>query len=247
MVAAVDVGGTLIKSALVLRDVRGVGRTHDSDPAGHGGVHRRRGGDDHLVSWATGRAGRLSRWRSSAAAWSSRESSTRPPRWPALAVNLGWSDLHVSDAVRANSTGLVTVLGHDVRAALVAEVQAGAARGVHNVLFIALGTGIAAAVMVDGQVLAADGWAGELGHVVVDPLGPTCACGGTGCLEAMSSASAVARAYAAAPVLGSTPARWPALVDGGDPVAVRGVDRSRAGAGARSGERGCSDRRRARS
>ena len=52
-------------------------------------------------------------------------------------------------------------------------------------------------MMVDGRVLAADGWAGELGHVVVDPQGPVCGCGARGCLEAMSSAAAVARAYAA--------------------------------------------------
>ena len=42
-----------------------------------------------------------------------------------------------------------------------------------------------------------DGWSGELGHVVVDPGGPVCRCGATGCLEAIASASAVERAYAA--------------------------------------------------
>jgi glucokinase len=49
---------------------------------------------------------------------------------------------------------------------------------------------------VDGHVLLADGYAGELGHVVVDPTGPECGCGARGCLEAIASASAVERAYA---------------------------------------------------
>lgn len=111
-------------------------------------------------------------------------------------VNLGWRDLRISDALE-DSTGLATVLGHDLRAALQAETRVGAAQNARNVLLIALGTGIAGAMMVDGRVLAADGWAGELGHVVVDPQGPVCGCGARGCLEAMSSAAAVARAYAA--------------------------------------------------
>lgn len=134
-------------------------------------------------------------------------------------VNLGWRDLRVSDAVAA-STGLATVLGHDLRAALHAETRVGAAQNTRNVLLVALGTGIAGAMMVDGRLLTADGWAGELGHVVVDPQGPVCGCGARGCLEVLSSATAVARAYAAR--TGSTlDARTVAgLVDATDAVAT---------------------------
>jgi glucokinase len=60
-----------------------------------------------------------------------------------------------------------------------------------------VGTGIAAALMVDGHVLSGGGWAGELGHVSIDPHGPRCPCGGTGCLEVVASAAAVGREYAA--------------------------------------------------
>lgn len=217
VVAAVDIGGTLIKSALVSREYEALVDLTIPTPMGIGDVIgdvvamiiRELGdranqialpveivGCGVVVPGIVDEAGQVAR----------------------VAVNLGWRELRVTDAVCA-ATGLDTVLGHDVRAALVAEVQAGAARGVRNVVFVALGTGIAAAVMVDGRILAADGWAGELGHVVVDPRGPTCACGGTGCLEAMSSASAVARAYA-----GRTGSRLDAravaaLVDSGDTVA----------------------------
>ncbi len=219
VVAAVDVGGTLIKSALVSREYETLVDLTTPTPMD---IADSVGGVVAMIIRELGD-------RASALALPVEivgcgvvvpgivDEAAQVAR---VAVNLGWSELHVTEAVRA-STGLETVLGHDVRAALIAEVQAGAARGVRNVVFVALGTGIAAAVMVDGRVLAADGWAGELGHVVVDPQGPTCACGGTGCLEAMSSASAVARAYA-----GRTGSRLDAravaaLVDGGDPVAVQ--------------------------
>ncbi|MDQ2755576.1 MAG: ROK family protein [Actinomycetota bacterium] len=110
-------------------------------------------------------------------------------------VNLGWRDLPIAELVRV-TTGLPTVVGHDVRAGLVAEARLGAARGARHALFVPLGTGIAAALMVDGSVLDAGGWAGELGHVPIVPDGPPCPCGGRGCLEVVASASAIARVYA---------------------------------------------------
>jgi glucokinase len=60
-----------------------------------------------------------------------------------------------------------------------------------------LGTGIAGALLLDGSVVSGDGWAGELGHVVIDPSGPTCPCGQRGCLEVLASAGAIERIYAA--------------------------------------------------
>ena len=57
--------------------------------------------------------------------------------------------------------------------------------------------GIAAALQVDGVILSAGGWAGEVGHMVLDPAGPECACGQRGCLETLAAAPAIVRAYAA--------------------------------------------------
>ncbi|TWP34120.1 ROK family protein [Leekyejoonella antrihumi] len=135
-----------------------------------------------------------------------------------LSVNLGWRDLPIRDAV-AQGVDVPVVLGHDVRAGLLAESRLGAARGHANVLFMPLGTGIAGALMLDGVVIAADGWAGELGHVVIDPDGPVCPCGQRGCLEVLGSASAVERAYAAATGQSASAEEVAHRTEAGDPVA----------------------------
>jgi glucokinase len=111
-------------------------------------------------------------------------------------VNLGWQDLPIRDSV-TSVLGVPTVVGHDVRAGLLAETRLGAARGARHALFLPVGTGIAGALLLDGAVISADGWAGELGHLVVDQLGPPCGCGATGCLEVIASAAAIEREYAA--------------------------------------------------
>jgi len=114
----------------------------------------------------------------------------------AYSVNLGWRDLPIRDPV-ASLLGVPTVVGHDVRAGLLAETRLGAARGARHALFLPVGTGIASALLLDGAVVTADGRAGELGHLVIDPAGPACGCGATGCLEVIASAAAIEREYAA--------------------------------------------------
>jgi len=111
-------------------------------------------------------------------------------------VNLGWRDLPIRDSV-ASLLGVPTAVGHDVRAGLLAETRLGAARGARHALFLPVGTGIAGALLLDGAVIAADGRAGELGHLVIDPSGPACRCGATGCLEVIASAAAIQREFAA--------------------------------------------------
>jgi glucokinase len=110
-------------------------------------------------------------------------------------ANLGWRDLPLRDRL-VERTKLPMRIGHDVRAGGLAEFTVGAAVGVRNALFMPVGTGIAGALMVDGNELHATGYAGEIGHAVVDPNGPLCACGQHGCLEALGSARAIARRYA---------------------------------------------------
>ena len=131
-------------------------------------------------------------------------------------ANLGFRDVPLRDLVSAR-LGLPTVLGHDVRAAGVAEarmglptvlghdlgdagvaeVRLGTGRGPAHVLFVAIGTGIAAALVVRGAAYSgAHGAAGELGHLVIRPGGTPCGCGGSGCLEAEASARAIGQRYA---------------------------------------------------
>ncbi|MER6674518.1 ROK family protein [Streptomyces sp. NPDC000983] len=116
----------------------------------------------------------------------------------AYSANLGWRDVPLRDLVGAR-LGVPAALGHDVRTGGLAEGRIGAGRGTDRFLFVALGTGIAGAIGLDGRVEAgAHGFAGEIGHVVVRPGGSPCPCGQHGCLERYASAAAVSEAWAAA-------------------------------------------------
>ncbi|MEV4722354.1 ROK family protein [Micromonospora humida] len=111
-------------------------------------------------------------------------------------ANVGFRDVPLRDLVGAR-LGLPAALGHDVRVGGIAEARLGAGRDARHVLFVAIGTGIAAAHVVAGSAaVGAHGAAGEIGHILVRPDGPRCGCGRPGCLEAVSSASAIARRYA---------------------------------------------------
>lgn len=110
-----------------------------------------------------------------------------------FAENLGWHDFPFRARAEA-ALGLPVGFGHDVRGAGDAEHRLGAARGFDDVLVVTIGTGIAAAVFIGGRLYTGGGLAGEIGHDRVAD-GPICACGGTGCLEAVASAAAIARRY----------------------------------------------------
>jgi len=111
-------------------------------------------------------------------------------------ANVGFRDVPLRDLV-TERLGLPAALGHDVRVGGIAEARLGAGRGRSHVLFVAIGTGIAAALVVHGAGYGgAHGAAGEVGHIVVRPGGNACGCGGAGCLEAHASAKAIGRQYA---------------------------------------------------
>ncbi|MFJ8183521.1 ROK family protein [Streptomyces sp. NPDC096105] len=117
----------------------------------------------------------------------------------AYAANLGWRDVPLRALLAERLGGVPVALGHDVRTGGLAEGRIGAGRGADRFLFVALGTGIAGAIGIDGTVEAgAHGFAGEIGHIVVRPGGAECPCGQRGCLERFASASAVSRAWAEA-------------------------------------------------
>jgi glucokinase len=136
------------------------------------------------------------------------------------AANIGWQQVPLRQIV-AEAVGLPVVVDHDVRAAGLAELELGAARGMQEVLFVALGTGIAAAVITRGQLSAgATGRAGELGHIPVFPGGEWCACGQRGCTETYASAAALSRRYSAASGISDVPAADViSRAAAGDPIA----------------------------
>ncbi len=116
---------------------------------------------------------------------------------------------------------LPTIVDNDATTATWAEVTTGAARGLANVVFVALGTGIGAGIVLDGELRrGAQGFAGEAGHMIVDPDGPACPCGRNGCWEMYASGAALGRLARAAALEG----RAPTVVEaaGGNPDDVRG-------------------------
>ncbi|WP_411080027.1 ROK family protein [Streptomyces sp. cmx-18-6] len=138
-------------------------------------------------------------------------------------ANLGWRDLPLRDLLGERLGGIPVALGHDVRTGGLAEGRIGAGRGTDRFLFVPLGTGIAGAIGIAGEIEAgAHGDAGEIGHIVVRPDGPDCSCGQRGCLETLASASAVSRAWAAASGDPEADAADCAkAVESGDPAAIR--------------------------
>lgn len=92
------------------------------------------------------------------------------------------------------SLGMPVVYDADVNAAAIGEYRFGAGRGVNRLIVTTVGTGIGAGVVIDGQILRIRNHiAGSLGHVIVDPRGPRCACGARGCLEVHASGRALER------------------------------------------------------
>lgn len=109
------------------------------------------------------------------------------PNLPAL------TDIDIP-AELSRATALPVVLDNDANAAAYAELQAGAARGRRNVFFVTLGTGIGAGLIIDGHIYrGAAGFAGEFGHMTIDPEGIECGCGNIGCLETIASGPNIVR------------------------------------------------------
>jgi len=218
-VVAVDIGGTTIKSALVTEDLEQVDSARQATP-------RKQGPDSVLRAV-------LDAVTDAVASGSSRFGD--PPRAVGLAClgavderrgialgsgAIGWHDVPIRALVEQRS-GLPVVLGHDLRAGGVAEARLGAGRGHDTALFVAIGTGIGAAIIFGGQSYPGSRWrAGELGHVVVKPGGYHCRCGGQGCLEAEASGTAIAHRYNMATDHNLSAREVFELHRGGDPVAT---------------------------
>jgi predicted NBD/HSP70 family sugar kinase len=109
------------------------------------------------------------------------------------AVNLGWSQLAVGPLL-AQRLGVPCRLENDARAAALGAYRAGEEQRFQNWAYISVGTGIAAGLILSGRLYRGPhGMAGEIGHSIVQPGGPRCACGLHGCLEALASGPAILR------------------------------------------------------
>lgn len=113
-----------------------------------------------------------------------------------FAPNLSWGHdgiVPLADMFKQR-LGIPVALTNDANAAAIGEMIYGVARGMKNFIMITLGTGVGSGIVVNGQlVYGSDGFAGELGHVIVRRDGRPCGCGRKGCLETYCSATGVAR------------------------------------------------------
>jgi glucokinase len=112
-----------------------------------------------------------------------------------FAPNLPWKGVIPFAKLMSEKFGVPTALTNDANAAAVGEMIYGVARGMKNFIMITLGTGVGSGIVIDGKIVYGhDGFAGELGHViVVRNNGRMCGCGRSGCLETYASATGVAR------------------------------------------------------
>ena len=111
-----------------------------------------------------------------------------------FAVNLGWQHLPLGRRLAA-TLGVPCVVENDVRAAAVGLHHDAGFRGPDDLVYLGIGTGISAGVVLDGRLhRGVRGLAGEIGHVVLDPDGSACACGLRGCFETIAGGAGIARA-----------------------------------------------------
>jgi glucokinase len=107
--------------------------------------------------------------------------------------NLKWGIVNVLEIVK-EYYDLPSAITNDANAAAIGEMKFGAAKGMTDFILITLGTGLGSGIVVNGQlVYGADGFAGEIGHTIVDPNGRECGCGRKGCLETYASATGLRR------------------------------------------------------
>ncbi|HXQ59336.1 MAG TPA: ROK family protein [Acidimicrobiales bacterium] len=141
-----------------------------------------------------------------------------------FAPNLpGGDGLDVAGWVTERLGGLKVVVDNDATCAVVGEWIYGAAAGATDAVVVTLGTGIGGGLIVNNRVTrGAHGFAGEIGHMVVDPSGPACPCGKRGCWERFASGSGLGRLAREAAHAG----RLDAVLSlaGGDPETVRAED-----------------------
>lgn len=220
-VLAIDVGGTKLAAALV--DGDGTLRHREQRPTPHG---------DAEDVWEVLRALVSDVLRASVAGDSIQAvgiASAGPVDLPGGTVSpiniTAWQRFPIVDRV-ADLTGLPVRLGGDGVCMAVGEQWRGAGRGAQFMLGMVVSTGIGGGLVLDGAPYdGRTGNAGHVGHVVVDPAGDPCTCGGRGCVETVASGPHLAK-WARAQGWGGTDAKQLAdAAAAGDDVALRAFRR----------------------
>jgi glucokinase len=131
----------------------------------------------------------------------------------------GWRDVPLKQSLEARLS-LPVFVEHDATAAALGEWWRGAGRGVSDLIYLTVGTGIGGGIIINDQLVhGVTGTAGEVGHMTIDVDGPPCPCGrSTGCLEALASGRAIARM--AREAIAAEVRTAVLAIAGGDPGAV---------------------------
>lgn len=113
-----------------------------------------------------------------------------------FAPNLLWEGIVPLADMISKIIRLPVMLTNDANAAALGEMIYGSAKNISDFLFITLGTGLGSGIIVNGQlVYGHDGFAGEIGHVIIEPNGRQCGCGRKGCSETYCSATGIKKTY----------------------------------------------------
>ncbi len=108
----------------------------------------------------------------------------RSPNYPS------WRDVNIAKLLKSKIP-IPVIIDNDANMYALAELLHGAAKGRKNLIVLTLGSGIGGGIVIDGKVFHGDrGFAGEVGHIVVEPDGVSCMCGGRGCFEEYAASRA---------------------------------------------------------
>lgn len=122
-----------------------------------------------------------------------------------FAPNLPFRNVPVTDILQ-QEFHVPVFLENDANAAGLGEARLGAGQGRRHVVYITVSTGIGGGIIIDGRIYrGAHDFAGEIGHMTIEPGGPVCGCGNRGCLEAVASGTAMARDGRSMMIAGRTP------------------------------------------
>jgi len=144
----------------------------------------------------------------------------------------GWDRYPIIETVQQWFPQANVVVDNDVNVMALGESSFGAARGVDNLIFVKIGTGIGAGIICEGRIYrGSSGCAGDIGHICADKDGPVCHCGNRGCLEKMAGGPAIAERALLAARAGESPALLQAFARNGGVLRAEDV-----GAAARDGD-----------
>ena len=190
-VLAIDVGGTQIRAAIVSRQGRIIAKKFYPTLAAEGPesvIGRILLAIDRLLKGKGGDSSSPDSISLAAAGAIDYEKGiiTLSPNLP------GWHSVPLRDVVEKRY-GLETFLINDASAAALGEHRFGAGKGVNNLIYLTVSTGIGGGIIINGELYSGvSGGAGELGHMTIEVNGPVCSCGNTGCLEMFASGRAMA-------------------------------------------------------